>query len=76
MQLPWKRDDADDMSTFVIKQNEFPLCDKKEYNNYYSLTNTFLGIGIVFELILVFLINLFASLQENWIRRRPTTHQL
>ena len=45
MQLPWKRDDADDMSTFAIKQSEFPLwVDNKEYNNYYSPTNTFLGI--------------------------------
>lgn len=44
MQLPWKRDDADDMSTFAIKQSEFPLwVDNKEYNNYYSPTNTFLG---------------------------------
>lgn len=48
MQLPWKRDDADDMSTFAVKQSEFPLwVDNKEYNNYYSPTNTFLGTSFI-----------------------------
>jgi len=44
MQLPWKRDDDDDMGMFPVKQSEFPLwVENKEYTNYYSPTNTFLG---------------------------------
>ena len=44
MQLPWKRDDDDDIGMFPVKQSEFPLwVENKEYTNYYSPTNTFLG---------------------------------
>ncbi|KAG8229452.1 hypothetical protein J437_LFUL005557 [Ladona fulva] len=42
--LPWKRDDEADMSTFPIKQREFPpWCTNKEYLAHNSPSATFLG---------------------------------
>ena len=47
MQLPWKRNDDDDAagaSYAAVKQSEFPLwVENKEYTQYSSPTNTFLG---------------------------------
>jgi len=44
MQMPWKHDDDYDSGMFPVKQSEFPLwVENKEYTNYYSPTNTFLG---------------------------------
>ena len=47
MQMPWKHDDDYDSGMFPVKQSEFPLwVENKEYTNYYSPTNTFLGMDI------------------------------
>ena len=45
MELPWKRDDEDDVSALPVKQSEFPLwVENPDYTNYYSPTTTYLGI--------------------------------
>ena len=50
LQLPWKRNDGD--VDAGIKQSEFPLwVENKEYTNYYSPTNTFLGDTISKEIL-------------------------
>ncbi len=47
MELPWKRNDGD--VDVGVKQSEFPTwVENKEYTNYYSPTNTFLGKPILY----------------------------
>ncbi|XP_045107758.1 Na(+)/H(+) exchanger protein 2-like isoform X1 [Portunus trituberculatus] len=42
--LPWKRPEDEEVCQMPVKQNEFPAwASNKEYVNYYSPSNTFLG---------------------------------